>query len=125
VWQLAREANLEQTQAVAIYFACAQVTGLYEVLAQIGDATPQNRWEAMALHSLGQGMAYTLYRLAVRVAQTLGGKRAPTVDSVRAVLVDELKLGPLWDLANQIQAEAVVQIPALVVLTERLRARLR
>ena len=38
--------------------------------------------------------------------------------------MDELKLGALWDLAYQIQSEGV-QIPALVVLTERLRARLR
>ena len=43
---------------------------------------------------------------------------------MRAVLVDELKLGSLWELAHQIQGEGV-QIPALVVLTERLRARLR
>ncbi|MSP91422.1 MAG: hypothetical protein EXR79_06410 [Myxococcales bacterium] len=125
VWQLGRETGLAAPAATGVYFATAQVTGLYEVLAQIQDATPQNRWEAMALSSLGQGMAYTLYRLAVRVAQQMRQAQQPTLEHVRAVLEGELKLGALWELANQIQAEAVVQIPALVVLTERLRARLR
>ena len=123
-WQLARETHLGGPQAVAVYFATAEVTGLAEVLAQVADASPQTRWEAAALASLAQGLGYTLFRLAVRVAQSLGASHAYTTEAVRTVLVDELKLGALWDLANQIQAEGV-QIPALVVLTEKLRARLR
>jgi len=122
IWQLARETGANAQQAVAVYFATADITGLAELLAQIDDATPQTRWEAAALASLGQGLGYTLFRLAVRVAQSLPG--GATREKVRGVLVDELKLGALWDLANQIQAEGV-QIPALVVLTEKLRARLR
>ena len=123
IWSLARETKLDAVDAVAIHFATAEITGLAEVLAQVADANPQTRWEAAALASLGPGIGHTLFRLAGRVAQSLGGKK-PTHDRVRAVLVDELKLGALWDLAYQIQSEGV-QIPALVVLTERLRARLR
>ena len=123
IWTLARETKLDATDAVAIHFATAEITGLAEVLAQVADANPQTRWEAAALASLGPGIGHTLFRLAGRVAQSLAGK-TPTHDRVRAVLVDELKLGALWDLAHQIQSEGV-QIPALVVLTERLRARLR
>ncbi len=123
IWTLARETKLDATDAVAIHFATAEITGLAEVLAQVADANPQTRWEAAALASLGPGIGHTLFRLAGRVAQSLGGKK-PTHDRVRAVLVDELKLSALWELAYQIQSEGV-QIPALVVLTERLRARLR
>ncbi len=123
IWTLARETKLDAADAVAIHFATAEITGLAEVLAQVADANPQTRWEAAALASLGPGIGHTLFRLAGRVAQSLAGKK-PTHDRVRAVLVDELKLGALWDLAYQIQSEGV-QIPALVVLTERLRARLR
>ena len=110
--------------AVAVYFATAEVTGLAELLAQVSEASASTRWEAAALSSLGQGLGYTLFRLAARVAQLLGTAKKPTVDAVRHVLVEELKLGALWELANQIQAEGV-QIPALVVLTEKLRTRLR
>jgi glutamate dehydrogenase len=123
IWSLGREMKLEPADAVAIHFATAEITGLAEVLAQVADANPQTRWEAAALASLGPGIGHTLFRLASRVAQSLAGRK-PTHERVRAVLVDELKLGALWDLAHQIQAEGV-QIPALVVLTERLRARLR
>jgi glutamate dehydrogenase len=124
VWQLTQEAATPTQTAVTLYFATAEVTGLAELLAQVGDAAATTRWEAAALSSLGQGLGYTLFRLAARVAQSIGTDRPPTLDAVRAVLVDELKLGPLWELANQIQAEGV-QIPALVVLTEKLRTRLR
>ena len=123
IWQLGQEAATNADDAVAVYFGTAEVTGLAELLTQIAATTPQTRWESAALASLGQGLGYTLFRLAVRVARTLAGSQ-PGVEAVRGVLVDELKLGALWELANQIQAEGV-QIPALVVLTERLRARLR
>ena len=123
IWQLGQEAATSAPDALAVFFGTAEVTGLAELLTQIEAATPQTRWEATALQSLGQGLGYTLFRLAVRVARTLAGSQ-PGLEAVRAVLVDELKLGALWELANQIQAEGV-QIPALVVLTERLRARLR
>ena len=90
---------------------------------QIAGAPVATRWEVAAMQSLGQDLGYTLYRLSVRVAQALKGK--PTSEAaVRTVLVDELKLGSLWELVQQILADGV-QIPALVVLTERLRARLR
>lgn len=123
IWLLAQENKLDASDAVAIHSATAEITGLAEVLAQVADASAQTRWEAAALASLGPGIGHTLFRLAGRVGQSLAGKK-PTHERVRAVLVDELKLGALWELANQIQGEGV-QIPALVVLTERLRARLR
>ncbi len=124
VWQLTQETEMPAASAVAVYFATAEVTGLAELLAQVSEASASTRWEAAALSSLGQGLGYTLFRLAARVAQLLGTAKKPTVDAVRHVLVEELKLGALWELANQIQAEGV-QIPALVVLTEKLRTRLR
>ena len=123
IWLLSRESKLDPLDAVTIHFATADITGLAEVLAQVADANPQTRWEAAALASLGPGIEHTLFRLAGRVAHSLKGKK-PTPERVKAILVNELKLGALWDLAHQIQAEGV-QIPALVVLTERLRARLR
>ena len=123
IWLLAKENKLEPLDAVAIHSATAEITWLAEVLTQVADASPQTRWEAAAFASLGPGIGHTLFRLAGRVSQSLKGKK-PTPDRVRAVLVDELKLGSLWELAHQIQGEGV-QIPALVVLTERLRARLR
>lgn len=123
VWTLAQETGTTAADAVCVYFSTAEVTGFDELLYQIADATAQTRWEVAALASLGQGLGYTLSRLAVRVAQVLGSK-AVTPLAVRGVLVDDLRLGPLWDLAHQIQAEGV-QIPALVVLTERLRVHLR
>ncbi len=123
VWTLAQETGTSAADAVCVYFGTAEVTGFDELLYQIADATAQTRWEVAALASLGQGLGYTLSRLAVRVAQTLGNKAISPL-AVRGVLVDDLRLGPLWDLAHQIQAEGV-QIPALVVLTERLRVHLR
>ncbi len=122
-WWLAQEAGVPAESAVAVYLGTAEVTGLDELLFQVAEAPAQNRWEVAALSSLGQGLGYTLYQLAVKVAQSLaGGKVGP--NAVRTVLEGEMKLGPMWELAHQIQAEGV-QIPALVVLTEKLRARLR
>lgn len=122
IWQVGQDTGLAAEQAAAVYFAVADVTSLAGLLAQIAAMSPQTRWEAMALASLAQGLGDTLTRLAVKVARhpaVLGGRGA-----VRKVLVEELKLGSLWDLASQIASEGV-QIPALVVLSERLRARLR
>ncbi len=122
VWQVGQDSGLSAMHAAAVTFATAEVTGLDAILAQVAEANPQTRWDAAALSSLGQGLADTLARLAIRVAGN--PKAASGRDAVRKILVDELKLGSLWDLANQIAAEGV-QIPALVVLSERLRARLR
>ncbi|MBM4342366.1 MAG: NAD-glutamate dehydrogenase [Deltaproteobacteria bacterium] len=122
VWQVGQAAKLAALPAAAVTFATAEVTGLDALLGQISTASPQTRWESAALSSLGGGLADTLARLAVRVAQN--PKAQSGRDAVRKILVDELKLGSLWELAEQIAAEGV-QIPALVVLSERLRARLR
>jgi len=122
VWQVGQDTGLPALPAAAVTFATAEVTGLDAVLGQIAEAHPQTRWDSAALSCLGQGLADTLVRLAVRVG--LHPRATSGRDAVRSILVDELKLGSLWDLAHQIGAEGA-QIPALVVMSERLRARLR
>lgn len=125
IWQVGRDSGLAAPVASALYFHVGEQTGLLPLLAQTERAVPQTRWEAQALFSLGQGLGDTLGRLVVRTAQTLG-ERAAKADAaaVRAVVYDQLGLAPLWQLAGQIVAQGV-QIPALVVLSEQVRSRLR
>ncbi|MSQ83624.1 MAG: hypothetical protein EXR77_12175 [Myxococcales bacterium] len=122
VWQVGQQTQLAALPAAAVTFATAEVTGLDALLVQIANASPQTRWESAALSSLSQGLADTLARLAMRVGTN--PKAVSGRDAVRKILVDELKLGSLWELAEQIATEGV-QIAALVVLSERLRVRLR
>jgi glutamate dehydrogenase len=125
IWQIGRDTGANAKTAAHLYFAVAEHTGLLALLVQISKAAPQTRWEAQALASLGQGLAYTLGRLVVRTVETLGPRATKaTAEDARVVVYDTLGLGSLWELASQIAAEGV-QIPALVVLSEKVRARLR
>ncbi len=124
IWRLSEESGLDPVQATNTYFATADVTGLAEIVCQIDAQNPLNHWEESAWASLRQDLTYTLFRLTLRVAQLLADSRTSGTGAVRNALDDRLHLRRVWELSRQIQAEGV-QVPGVVVLAERLRARLR
>jgi NAD-specific glutamate dehydrogenase len=122
VFRLSRRTGLPAEDAMAVWMVSAHRSGLGALLA--GDEeVAADRWIAAARASLHQDLTDSLLQLALDVAAAVAPARPRTATIERAVDRDP-RLAEIWEMARAIAGERD-RLPAMVVLTTRLRTRLQ
>jgi NAD-specific glutamate dehydrogenase len=123
IWRLTEEAGLTAKQALVLYLATGDHTGLAQLLYDV-DSSSHNLWVTSARASLRKEISATLIQLAVHAARQIVDRGMISHSSVGRVLDEQAEWVDLWALAHQIPSERD-RLPAMVVLTTRLRERLK
>ncbi len=121
VAELGVRTTFSTARAASLWAITADHTGLGPLLLAPSEP-PSSRLEAAALASLRQDLNDSMLQLAATLASRLG-KGHVGAKAVRKALANGLGMEDVWELARRIPAERD-PIPALVVLTTRLRTTL-
>lgn len=121
VWRLARRSGLSCEHAMTIWMVAANRSGLGDLL-EGDEQVAADRWVAAARASLHQTLSESLLELALDVAAAIAPAR-PRMATIERVVDRDPELAGIWEMARQIALERD-RLPALVVLTTRLRTRL-
>jgi glutamate dehydrogenase len=121
VAEVAERSGLTVAASASLWFTVAEQTGIGALISD-GTAVPDSRWEAAANASLRMDLTGSMLQLSCAIAGRCDNGKVST-SVVRRALNNDLKLGDACELALQIPAERN-PMAALVVLTNRLRARL-
>jgi glutamate dehydrogenase len=122
VYRLATRTGLGAKDATAVWMVSAHRSGLGDLL-EADEDMPADRWVAAARACVFQDLSESLLGLALDVAATVAPAR-PRPETIERAVDRDPELAAIWSMARQIQGERD-RLPAMVVLSNRLRNRLR